>query len=133
MAPSPDVNDPDSGAWLFVGRKPARGRHHAQGISLKAYEPTYYCRLVKQAAVRAGLELPYYKSTHSMRNYCASQLRARGWSDEDIGRWIGDASGTIAMYYGKQDEDVIRRMAADMTADRTRQDTGLRVVSEASK
>jgi hypothetical protein len=119
---------PNDDGVLFVGREPARGRHAWQGLSLRPYPPTYYCRLVRQAAERAGIELPPYKATHTMRNYCAHQLRAKGWSDDEIGRWIGDASGTVAAYYGQEDENIINGMAADMVADRTRTEKGLRVV-----
>jgi integrase len=121
-------NWPPVDGWLFVGRRPARGRHAGQGLSLRPYEPTYYCRLVRQAAARAGIELPTYKSSHALRNYCVTVMRANGYSDSDIGIWIGDTGRTVEGHYGAPDPALVTRMAATMDAERTEGRPRLRVV-----
>ncbi len=57
-----------------------------------------------------------------------TQLRIKGWTDDQIGRWIGDAGRTVEGYYGAQDPAVIGQMAADMEALRTEARPRLRAV-----
>jgi integrase len=124
---------PSPEGYLFVGRRPARGRHAAQGISLRPLEPTYYCRLVRQAATRAGIELPHYKSTHALRNFVVTRLRTetpgeRSFNDDEAAHWIGDSGNTVRYYYGAKDEGVTRRMAAKLDAELTQDRPRLRAV-----
>lgn len=117
---------PPAGGWLFVNRWDSggaggyRGGHHpAAPGRLHPYEHTHYGSLLSDAAKRAGIALLRGQCTHALRHHCVSVLRDKGWSDQAIGYWIGDAAATVATIYGRPMPDALDRISAQLSEERT--------------
>lgn len=77
-----------------------------------------YRQAINRAAATAGVTLPPEQCSHSLRHHCVSVLRDKGWSDQDIGYWIGDTAATVAAVYGRPMPDALDRISAELSAAR---------------
>jgi integrase len=82
------------------------------------YGPDRYIMTFIGAAEDAGVTLPPRQATHALRHHCVSVLRGKGWSDQDIGYWIGDTAMTVAEVYGRPMPDALDRISAELSAGR---------------
>jgi integrase len=91
------------------------------------FTPEVYTNAVTKAAAKAGVMLPPRQCTHALRHHCVSVLRGKGWSDQDIGYWIGDTALTVGVVYGRPMPDALDRIAAELSAARAVGEPALRV------
>lgn len=81
-----------------------------------------------RGADRAGIVLPPNQCSHALRHHCVSVLRAKGWSDQDIGAWIGDTAQTVSQVYGRPMPGSLDRIAAALSDEREATGAPLRAV-----
>lgn len=118
---------PPVDGWLFANRRPPGGRgvRRPAGIRSgfsyiadgKPYRADGYNEWLRKAARDAGIVLPPNQCSHALRHHCVSVLRAKGWSDHDIGAWIGDTAQTVAHVYGRPMPDALDRIAEMLSAE----------------
>jgi integrase len=94
----------------------------------KPYHAARYNVWLHRAADSAGIVLPPNQCSHALRHHCVSVLRARGWSDQDIGAWIGDTAQTVAQVYGRPMPGSLDRIAAALSNEREATGPPLRAV-----
>lgn len=92
------------------------------------YHAARYNVWLHKAADSAGIVLPPKQCSHALRHHCVSVLRALGWSDQDIGAWIGDTAQTVAQVYGRPMPGSLDRIAAALSAEREDPGPPLRAV-----
>jgi integrase len=100
--------------WLFTNRRV----NHGRGLDPRPVGQTTYGRFLHIAAGKAGVTLPPKQCSHALRHHCVSVLRAKGWSDQDIGYWIGDTATTVGLVYGRPMPGAIGRISADLSTTR---------------
>jgi integrase len=92
------------------------------------YGPDRFVMMFIPAAAEARVTLPPRQATHALRHHCVSVLRGAGWSDQDIGYWIGDTAMTVAQVYGRPMPDALDRISAQLSAARSAAGRPLRAV-----
>jgi integrase len=123
---------PPVGGWLFTnprGQGRRGGGNVVKPLGLRRpWNQKGYRERFNEAAARAGITLPRGQATHALRHHCVSVLRDKGWSDQAIGYWIGDAASSVATYYGRPMPDAMDRISAVLSDARTAPPPPLRAV-----
>ena len=112
---------PPAGGYLFVNLRAKGSRRpftDEERRHSKPYNSQTHDRALRGAAKDAGIELPPRQCSHALRHHRVSVLRADGWSDQVIGKWIGDTAETVMRTYGRPMPGSLDQIASALTARR---------------